>query len=424
MTCKYVVKPGDSFWEIAEKELGDGSKWQDIAKLNNLSRGTCLRPGQELQLPCFYYVIKPGDSLLSIANQSTRFASELAKLNGCRLGSNLKIGQCVRVPLGLATPKMVVEGYSEYIVQNGDTLTSIAKKKLGTTNYKPIADLNQLTPPYKIYPGKKLKIPSTGRKVSSLSQSFKSKQDENVRSEVQRKIKELIPDGLDKKHPTLGEKLEQAKQIYIKLLTSIPWLEGAYRYMYLDKKGLVTIGLGYNVDNLTTLKELFKRGDLDFYLGGDPNKKVSDFEEVKKTYQFVKKQVKGKHGKDYFNKKYNNLLIPGDQMLVVSKSHLDRYVIGEIKKEYPNLSKISNGSPPPIAALVGMIDKVYNAGMAKLLAPANKKGFPKFIAAFREGDFVMAAKESANGLKKGEGGIAKRNTLDYELFMAAVRAKY
>jgi len=46
---KYVVKKGDSLWSIAKKQLGDGSRYQEIKKLNNLgSKGIYV--GQELIL--------------------------------------------------------------------------------------------------------------------------------------------------------------------------------------------------------------------------------------------------------------------------------------------------------------------------------------------------------------------------------------
>lgn len=45
----YTVKSNDSLWLIAKTYLGDGSKWQEIAQLNNIS-GTTIYPGQILKL--------------------------------------------------------------------------------------------------------------------------------------------------------------------------------------------------------------------------------------------------------------------------------------------------------------------------------------------------------------------------------------
>lgn len=47
----YTVKAGDTLWAIAKKELNDGSKYNEIAKLNNISNPNQIKPGQVLRLP-------------------------------------------------------------------------------------------------------------------------------------------------------------------------------------------------------------------------------------------------------------------------------------------------------------------------------------------------------------------------------------
>lgn len=47
----YTVKKGDSLWNIAKKELGNGTKYKDIAKINNLANPNLIYPGQVLRLP-------------------------------------------------------------------------------------------------------------------------------------------------------------------------------------------------------------------------------------------------------------------------------------------------------------------------------------------------------------------------------------
>lgn len=46
----YTVKSGDTLSNICKKELGDSSKWQEIAKLNNLANANKIYPGQILKL--------------------------------------------------------------------------------------------------------------------------------------------------------------------------------------------------------------------------------------------------------------------------------------------------------------------------------------------------------------------------------------
>jgi nucleoid-associated protein YgaU len=47
---KYVVKDGDTLYGIAKRELGKGSRWEEIAKLNELD-GNMVKKGQTLTLP-------------------------------------------------------------------------------------------------------------------------------------------------------------------------------------------------------------------------------------------------------------------------------------------------------------------------------------------------------------------------------------
>ena len=46
----YYVQAGDSLWGIAQSQLGDGTRYQEIKALNRLSDDT-IYPGQVLQLP-------------------------------------------------------------------------------------------------------------------------------------------------------------------------------------------------------------------------------------------------------------------------------------------------------------------------------------------------------------------------------------
>jgi len=46
----YTVKAGDTLWNIAKKQLGDGSKYKDLTALNNISNPNFLSVGQVLKL--------------------------------------------------------------------------------------------------------------------------------------------------------------------------------------------------------------------------------------------------------------------------------------------------------------------------------------------------------------------------------------
>lgn len=47
----YTVKSGDSFWRIANEQLGNGMRYGEILKLNNLKVTSVIHPGDILKLP-------------------------------------------------------------------------------------------------------------------------------------------------------------------------------------------------------------------------------------------------------------------------------------------------------------------------------------------------------------------------------------
>jgi len=75
----YTIKKGDTLWSIAESQYGDGYKWSEIAKANDLENPSQIEEGQKLVLPgttqeavsgaiagATYEVVK-GDSLWNVA---------------------------------------------------------------------------------------------------------------------------------------------------------------------------------------------------------------------------------------------------------------------------------------------------------------------------------------------------------------------
>ena len=47
----YTVQPGDSFWKIAQEQLGNGLRYGEIIALNNMKVTTVIHPGDILKLP-------------------------------------------------------------------------------------------------------------------------------------------------------------------------------------------------------------------------------------------------------------------------------------------------------------------------------------------------------------------------------------
>lgn len=50
-TTEHKVRKGDTLWDMAEKYLGDGNKWKEIAKLNKIKNGFDMKVGQNIKIP-------------------------------------------------------------------------------------------------------------------------------------------------------------------------------------------------------------------------------------------------------------------------------------------------------------------------------------------------------------------------------------
>lgn len=47
----YTVKPGDGFWKIAAAQMGNGAKYEELARYNGLTPSSTIHPGDVLKIP-------------------------------------------------------------------------------------------------------------------------------------------------------------------------------------------------------------------------------------------------------------------------------------------------------------------------------------------------------------------------------------
>lgn len=151
----YTVKKGDTLYSIALKNNLTVQELKDLNNLtsNNLSIGQSLlvKKNPKENTNSTTYTVKSGDTLYGLANKYNTSVDAIATLNNLS-SNNLSIGQTLKIPISTQN-----QNEPPYIVKPGDTLYSIARK-YNTTVSELISRNNLKTSNLKI--GQELIIPS------------------------------------------------------------------------------------------------------------------------------------------------------------------------------------------------------------------------------------------------------------------------
>ena len=99
----YTVKKGDSWWKIAQTQMGNGSLYKELMAFNGVKNST-LRVGQVVKIPAkeYSYTVKKGDSWWKIAQNemgSGMRYKELAAYNNKSYNSTIHPGQVLKIPV-------------------------------------------------------------------------------------------------------------------------------------------------------------------------------------------------------------------------------------------------------------------------------------------------------------------------------------
>jgi len=190
----YVVKKGDSYYRIAEREMGDPSRAKDIEKLNGISAED-LRVGQKLKLPSRaatgspapapgssststnapagsrMHSVQRDEYLIDISEKyygTTAKWKTIADANPGINPNNLKVGQKLVIPdVGGSSSRSATDGSARatdgggtYTIKSGDTLEKVAQKLLGDgSKWQDIAKLNPGVDPTRLMVGQKITVP-------------------------------------------------------------------------------------------------------------------------------------------------------------------------------------------------------------------------------------------------------------------------
>ncbi|MBI69984.1 MAG: hypothetical protein CMJ38_08355 [Phycisphaerae bacterium] len=117
----YTVKEGETLGEIASREAGGFSKWQAIAEFNSISDPSSIRAGRVLRIPT---------------------SSDVAK------------------PVVTVTVENEIVDMVQYVIKEGDTLSSIAEFHYGDANlYRVILDANPTLDARRLKIGNSVMVP-------------------------------------------------------------------------------------------------------------------------------------------------------------------------------------------------------------------------------------------------------------------------
>lgn len=167
-TTTYIVQSGDTLTSIAIKF---DTTVQAIAELNDLQNPNLIYVGEILKIPTnsrgnlsapssrHYiktYIVQSGDTLTSIAKKFNTTVDKIALLNNITNPNLIYPGQILKIETSINSS---IRGYNfntMYTVQKGDTLLGISRKL--DVDYKELIQKNDITNPNLIYPGEVLKI--------------------------------------------------------------------------------------------------------------------------------------------------------------------------------------------------------------------------------------------------------------------------
>lgn len=163
----HVVRPGETLYSIAVRY---GVTTSALIQANGIVNPNWVYVGQRLTIPSAgdagarasgaHHTVRRGESLYAIAARYGLSAEALARANGISNPSLIHVGQRLRIPQGLAEGRV-------HIVRDGETLAHIALRHEVTISA--LARANGLHNLNLVYVGQRLRIPTSGSSAAPAS---------------------------------------------------------------------------------------------------------------------------------------------------------------------------------------------------------------------------------------------------------------
>ncbi len=128
----YTVQPGDTLSSIAHQAYGDGNKWQTIYDANKQVIGSdpnLIHPGQVLYIPVLSptpgsnYTVQPGDTLYSIAQRAYGDGNKwqiIYDANKQVIGSDPNLIRPGGIPTGVTQSRGITTGWAGQTTRTGN----------------------------------------------------------------------------------------------------------------------------------------------------------------------------------------------------------------------------------------------------------------------------------------------------------------
>lgn len=166
-TRYHTVSSHETLYSIARQHATTVSR---LAQLNGIAAPYTIKVGQHLRITAVpgsgtaVHVVSQGDTLYSIARRHATTVPELARLNALAAPYDLQVGRQLQLREATVTaadsavilqPAAAADAHA-YVVKSGDTLYSIATRF--ALDYRDLAALNAIEPPYSIHSGQRLQL--------------------------------------------------------------------------------------------------------------------------------------------------------------------------------------------------------------------------------------------------------------------------
>ena len=162
----YTVQEGDTLTSIAQKydtTVHEITVTNSIVNPNLIYVGEVLKiyPGnrsiiKRKKVFTTTYIVQSGDTLTSIAMKFDTTVQAIAELNDLQNPNLIYVGEILKIETSINSSTRGYNFNTMYTVQKGDTLLGISRKL--DVDYKELIQKNDITNPNLIYPGEVLKI--------------------------------------------------------------------------------------------------------------------------------------------------------------------------------------------------------------------------------------------------------------------------